>query len=105
MNKKNKEFETMKNEYNNQFKILKNENISLKKRERMYKDILSKLKSFSDMNQNNLNQGFMNNSYYTYNPTRGSEFNINSIDRDDSIRYSYHLIENLKNSLNKVDMK
>lgn len=36
----------MKNEYNNQFKILKNENISLKKRERMYKDILSKLKVF-----------------------------------------------------------
>ena len=93
----------MKNEYNNQFKILKNENLSLKKRERMYKDTLSKLKNFSDMN--NLNQGIMNNSYFTYNPTRGSEFNINSNDRDDSVRFSYHLIENLKNSLNKVDMK
>ena len=46
------------------------------------------------------NQNIMNNSYYTYNPTRGSEFNL---DKDDSARYSYHLIENLKNAMNKID--
>ena len=86
----------MKNDYNKQFKILKSENISLKKREKMYKETLSKLQNFTEMP----NQNIMNNSYYTYNPTRGSEFNL---DKDDSARYSYHLIENLKNAMNKID--
>ena len=56
------------------------------------------------MNQNNFNQGLMNYSYCAYNTTRGSEFNINSFDRDYPVRYIYNLIENLSNFLKKFDM-
>lgn len=100
----------------------------------MYKDSLSKLKNISSENNSNtnilqgnisqlnsmnnanssmnvnrmnvpINNNNLNNSYYTYNPPR----NINDInqtnERDESFRYSYFLIDNLKNAINSVDFK
>ena len=92
----------------------------------MYKDSLSKIKNISNENNSvsnifqgnspqlnsvnnnssmniNRNNNNLNNSYYTYNPQRNFEHQNN--ERDESFRYSYYLIDNLKNAINSVDFK
>ena len=74
----------------------------------MYKQILTKLKNYSSGNiitQNNINQGLMNTSYYTYNTTKGNDLNISHSNKDESARYSYQLIDNLRNVMSKVDLE
>ena len=102
---KNSEIQNLKDTFNKQYVSLKNENVILKKRENQYKQTLNKLKSFNEIN--NPNQGIMNvnNSYYTYNPSRGNELNLSSFEKDDSGKYSYYLIDNLKNTMNKIDLQ
>jgi hypothetical protein len=40
----------------------------------------------------------------TYNPQK-NYLNISNFDKDDSFKYSYYLIDNLKNAINKVDFQ
>ena len=125
---KNGEIDNLKQKYNNEIKLLKNEISNLKKRENVYKESLSRLKTYNttiDNNNNNnlINQRLnmsnivnnnqfnkspqvnVNTSYMTYNPQRNNELNISGLDKDDSFRYSYYLIDNLKNAINKVDFE
>ena len=108
LKEKTNQLEKLKNSFNQQLKILRYENFSLKKKENMYKQILTKLKNYSSGNiitQNNINQGLMNTSYYTYNTTKGNDLNISHSNKDESSRYSYQLIDNLKNVMSKVDLE
>ena len=98
---KKSELENLKNDFNNQYKTLKRENIILKKRENKYKETLNQLKNYTDGNSQSIN----NNSYYTYNPTRINDLNLSTFDKDDSGKYSYFLIDNLRNTMSKVDIK
>ena len=119
---KDEEIKELKEQFTKQLTILKNENLALKKRESIYKETLSKLKEATNNNstdnfqnnmvsplRNNMNQGNPNNSYYTYNPLRnGNELNMSPspyYDKDDSFKYSYYLIDNLKNAINNVDFQ
>ena len=53
---------------------------------------------------NEMNNMNINTSYMTYNPQR-NDLNISSLDKDESFRYSYFLIDNLKNAINKFDFQ
>ena len=89
----------------------------MKTRENIYKETLSKLKNatsnnnnenyqVSPLRNNNINQGTNNNSYYTYNQRNGKEMNNSPyFEKDDSFKYSYYLIDNLKNSISNVDFQ
>ena len=63
----------------------------------------------TDINRNRImslkNQN-TNQSFMTYNPTKNNnkiDMTLTTLDNDDSFRYSYYLIDNLKNTINKVD--
>jgi uncharacterized protein YdiU (UPF0061 family) len=117
---KEEELNKFKEKYNKKILKLKEDNIGLKQRENVYKDTLSKLKNYTnDINNNNNFQNIMhtqqslgnnlnnlnnlNQSFYSYNPPR-PEFNLNNNNEiDDSFKYSYYLIDNLKNAINKID--
>ena len=59
--------------------------------------------SSNNVQLNNKNQ---NTSFMTYNPTtNNNELNLSNLDKDESFRYSYYLIDNLKNAINKVDFE
>ena len=133
LQKHRKESEGVKEKMNKQINLLKNENSILKNRQSIYQDTLSRFKNYNipkenmintnnvlqsvlsanniitDINKNrimspkiqNINQSFM-----TYNPTRNNnniDMNLTTLDNDESFRYSYYLIDNLKNTINKVD--
>jgi hypothetical protein len=116
----------------------------LKKRENIYKNTLSRLKTYNTNTINSTNNNFiqtrysnsfinnnnspnnktymspqinnygnfnndnfnanLNSSYMTYNPQK-NDLNISNFDKDDSFKYSYYLIDNLKNAINKVDFQ
>jgi chromosome segregation ATPase len=115
---KEEEINKIKEKYNKKILKLKEDNIGLKQRENIYKDTLSKLKNYTnDINNNNNFHNIMNTqqslgnnlnqSFYSYNPPR-PDFNINNNinnnnELDDSFKYSYYLIDNLKNAINKID--
>jgi hypothetical protein len=61
------------------------------------------MSSSNNVQLNNKNQ---NTSFMTYNPTtNNNELNLSNLDKDESFRYSYYLIDNLKNAINKVDFE
>ena len=97
---KNSQLENLKNDFNNQYKTLKRENIILKKRENKYKETLNQLKNYTDGNSQSIN----NNSYYTYNPTKVNDLNLSTFEKDESGKYSYFLIDNLRNTMSKIDI-
>ena len=117
---KEEELNKFKEKYNKKILKLKEDNIGLKQRENIYKDTLNKLKNYTnDINNNNNfnnimntqqslgnnlnNLNNLNQSFYSYNPPR-PEFNFNNNNEiDDSFKYSYYLIDNLKNAINKID--
>jgi hypothetical protein len=66
----------------------------------------------SESNLNNKNN-FINNSFLSSNPSRNinkeSNFfgynNSKNNNLDESFKYNYYLLENLKNSINKIDIE
>ena len=68
------------------------------KKEKMCQDAFSKLKSF--YKKNNFNLEYSNSNKHAQ--TKGSENNLKY--NDESMIVSYRLIENLKNSLDKVNI-
>ena len=47
----------------------------------------------------------VNTSFMTYNPPKNNELNNSTFEKDDSFKYSYFLIDNLKKAINKVDFQ
>ena len=129
---KNGEIESLKLKHHHEINLLKNEISNLKKRENIYKETLSRLKnhnsttdllnktsSFSNqqlnksniINAQNINNNQLtmspnvNTSFMTYNPPKNNELNNSTFEKDDSFKYSYFLIDNLKKAINKVDFQ
>ena len=74
--------------------------------------VLSANNIISDINKNRIMSPKIQNtnqSFLTYNPTRNNnnniDMNLTTVDNDESFRYSYYLIDNLKNTINKVDFE
>ena len=97
----------MKLNYNRTLNRLNSENCSLKKKDNIHKQTLNKLKNFSIGNlypqNNNLNQ-VMNTSIFSNNTNKGNELNLSEGNKNDSTKYSYQLIDNLKNIMNQIDV-
>ena len=94
---KEEELNKFKEKYNKKILKLKEDNINLKQRENVYKDTLKKLKNYTN-DINNINNNFNLNNQQKF------ENNLNNINEiDDSFKYSYYLIDNLKNVINKID--
>ena len=67
---------------------------------------INRSRLMSSSNNVQLNNKNQNTSFMTYNPsTNNNELNLSNLDKDESFRYSYYLIDNLKNAINKVDFE
>jgi len=96
----------LKQKYNEDINKLKHDNLTLINNENIYKNTLKKLNNVQLNNNNN----FLNNSFYSYVPSRNNKFLLNNtyntnnnINFKTNLDYSFHLLQNLKNSLNKID--
>ena len=99
------ELKNLKETFTKRFNSIKKENIILKKRENQYKQTLNKMRSFTEVNSPNHGIMNTNNSYHTYNQSRGNELNLSTFSRDDSGKYSYYLIDKLKSTMDKVNLE
>ena len=45
----------------------------------------------------------MNTSIFSNNTNKGNELNLSEGNKNDSTKYSYQLIDNLKNIMNQID--
>ena len=99
------ELKNLKDTFTKRFNTIKRENIVLKKRENQYKQTLNKMRTFTEANSPNHYVMNTNNSYLTYNQSRVNELNLSTFSRDDAGKYSYYLIDKLKNTMDKVHVE